>query len=296
MNMRARALLDSELDELNQSVLALSSMVDKAIGDAVDSLMDNNVAQAEAIILGDSDINRLRFHIEEKAYVILSTQQPLARDLRTVIAAIHFAVELERIGDHAAGIARIVTRIGEMGRPLVVAGMTGLDAPAEFAGEESPPAAGETSVNGETPADGQSADDGPSPADEVIAAESGLPVQESELRQDEEPAVRLKFSRLPKMTKRARDMLQRAIEAYIERDVAKANTIVKRDHKIDNQYRKFFTEAMAAMQSDHPGELPTYILWVAHNLERIGDRTTNLAERVIFMVTGQYTEVLEEYD
>jgi phosphate transport system protein len=267
MNMRARALLDSELDELNQSVLALSSMVDKAIGDAMDSLMTNDVARAEEIIAGDSEINRLRFHIEERAYVILSTQQPLARDLRSVIAAIHFAVELERIGDHAAGIARIVTRIGEMGHPLVVR-----PAAPDSTPDETPPPVDEAPANGKTP----------------VAAETPA--------DDETPGHRLKLSRLPKMTKRARDMLQRAIEAYIERDVSKANAIVKRDHKIDNQYRKFFTEAMAELQTQNVVEMPTYILWVAHNLERIGDRTTNLAERVIFMVTGQYTEVLEEYD
>jgi phosphate transport system protein len=273
VNLRARALLDSELDELNQSVLSLSSMVDKAIGDAVDSLMTNNITLAEEIIVGDTEINRLRFHIEEKAYVILSTQQPLARDLRSVIAAIHFAVELERIGDHAAGIARIVTRIGEMGRPLVVRPAGSDAAPDDEAPvSDEPMSVGEAQAAGETRAGGEAPVDG------------------------EAPALRLKLSRLPKMTKRARDMLQRATEAYIERDVSKANAIVKRDHKIDNQYRKFFTEAMAELQTQNVVEMPTYILWVAHNLERIGDRTTNLGERVIFMVTGQYTEVLEEYD
>ena len=111
MTHLGRALLDNELNDLSRSVLTLSSMVDAAIGQAVDSLMTGNVHLAETIILGDAEINRLRFQIEEKSYVILSTQQPLARDLRTVIAAIHFAIELERIGDHAAGIARIVTRM-----------------------------------------------------------------------------------------------------------------------------------------------------------------------------------------
>ncbi len=283
MNMRARALLDSELDELNQSVLALGSMVDSAIGEAVDCLMTNDIARAEAVIAGDSDINRLRFHIEEKSYVILSTQQPLARDLRTVIAAIHFAVELERIGDHAAGIARIVTRMGDMGRPLASGVMTGQEAFDALA-EEALLAEGEATEEGAAPL----------PPEAPVASQP--PAAEEPAIEPDEPRRRLKFSRLPKMTKRVRAMLQRAIEAYIERDVVKANTLIKRDSKIDNQYRKFFTEAMAEMRADHPGELPTYILWVAHNLERIGDRTTNLAERVIFMVTGQYTEVLEEYD
>jgi len=189
MTSSVRALLDNELNSLSQSVLALSSMVDTAIGQSVTALMSNDTALAEQVIAGDADINRLRFQIEEKSYVILSTQQPLARDLRTVIAAIHFAIELERIGDHAAGIARIVTRMKEMPRPVLI---------------EAPP----------EPDEAEDSADEPEPA----AAE----------------------------------------------------------------------EAEA--------EMPTYLLWIAHNLERIGDRTTNLAERVVFMVTGQYTEVLEDYE
>ena len=255
MTSPVRALLDNELTSLSQSVLSLSSMVDAAIGQSVTALMSNDIALAEQVIAGDADINRLRFQIEEKAYVILSTQQPLARDLRTVIAAIHFAIELERIGDHAAGIARIVTRMEGMPRPPIV----------------------DPTIPSESPA---------APPDETA----------DEIPEGETPTLRLKLSRLPKMTKRARDMLHRATAAYIERDVEKANAIIKRDRKLDNQYRKFFAEAMAEITSQNVPEMPTYMLWIAHNLERIGDRTTNLAERVIFMVIGQYTEVLEDYE
>ncbi len=262
MTSSVRALLDNELNTLNQSVLVLSSMVDAAIGQSVDALMGNDIILAEQVIAGDADINRLRFQIEEKAYVILSTQQPLARDLRTVIAAIHFAIELERIGDHAAGIARIVTRMEEMPRPLLI---------------EATPESGEAEENHDE-------------LDQAIAEEVDAPPE------DETHPLHLKLSRLPKMTKRARDMLGRATEAYIERDIEKANAIVKRDRKLDRHYRKFFAEAMAEMTSYGVAELPTYLLWIAHNLERIGDRTTNLAERVVFMVTGQYTEVLEDYE
>ena len=262
MTSSVRALLDNELNSLSQSVLALSSMVDAAIGESVTALMSNDIALAEQVIAGDADINRLRFQIEEKSYVILSTQQPLARDLRTVIAAIHFAIELERIGDHAAGIARIVTRMEEMPRPVLIDAAPEADEAEESAEEPEQ----DTVVEGEvTP------EDAPHP-------------------------LRLKLSRLPKMTKRARDMLRRATEAYIERDIEKANAIVKRDRKLDRHYRKFFAEAMAEMTSQGVAEMPTYLLWIAHNLERIGDRTTNLAERVVFMVTGQYTEVLEDYE
>ena len=53
---------------------------------------------------------------------------------------------------------------------------------------------------------------------------------------------------------------------------------------------------MAELSSQSVVEIPTYLLWIAHNLERIGDRTTNMAERTVFMVTAQYTEVMEEYE
>ena len=276
-----RALLDTELNEINQAILAMGSMVDGAIGNAVEALMTSNATLAEAVIAGDAEINRLRFLIEEKSYIVLATQQPMARDLRTVIAAIHFAIELERIGDHAAGIARIVTRLSGMPLPL----------PAQPPAEGDDGAAAEADDDGdgdEAPAtdDAPTTDEAPA-ADETAAAEE-TPAAES--------PKRLKLSRLPKMSKRARDMLNRAITAYMDRDAEKAMAIVKRDRKINRHYRKFFAEAMQTISTENVAELPTYLLWIAHNLERIGDRTTNLAERVVFMVTGQYTEVLEDYE
>lgn len=269
MTQLKRALLDSELDELNQSILSMGSMVDAAIGNAIESLMSVDIAQANAVIAGDAEVNRLRFHIEERAYVILATQQPMARDLRTVITSIHLAIELERIGDHAAGIARIVTRLEGMPLPPLL-----LEAQVELQSEKAAPQSEEQPDN--------EADDEP--------GVDGLMLDE------DAPPKRLKLSRIPKMAKRARNMLGQALAAYMERDAEKAMAIVKRDRKINRQYRKFFAEAMAELSSQGVVEIPTYLLWIAHNLERIGDRTTNLAERVIFMVTGQYTEVLEEYD
>lgn len=261
MTLHTRALLDSELNEINQSILAMGSMVDVAIGNAIEALMTSNGTLAHEVIAGDAEINRLRFFVEEKSYVVLATQQPMARDLRTVIAAIHFAIELERIGDHAAGIARIVTR------------MEGMPLPSE------PPPVAEAEEAGAAPDDGDNGDD-----------------SDEETPEPERPTKRMKLSRLPKMSKRARDMLNRAITAFIDRDVDKAMAIVKRDRKINRHYRKFFTEAMQVLSTENVVEMPTYLLWIAHNLERIGDRTTNLAERVVFMVTGQYTEVLEDYE
>lgn len=240
-----RSILDNELTSLHDSIIMMGSLVNAAIGNAVEALITSNIALANSVIAGDLEINKLRFKVEEDAYVLLATQQPAARDLRTVIAAIHFAIELERIGDHAAGIARLVTRL------------------------EGIP----------------------------ITNEDALPIDTDETAEtdEEDDTPKLNLSRLPKMSKRARDMLSRAIDAFVTRDVEKAYKIIKRDQKIDRHYRKFFDEAMANLSGYSIVELPTYLLWIAHDLERIGDRTTNLAERVIFMVTGQYTEVLEDF-
>ena len=269
MTQLTRALLDSELNELNQSILAMGSMVDAAIGNAIEALLAVDIAQAQAVIAGDAEVNRLRFHIEERAYIILATQQPMARDLRTVITAMHMAIELERIGDHAAGIARIVTRLEGMPLPsLLLEAQVALQ---QDQGDESSEDVLDTLLD-----------------DEVGGHEPG---QEKDVA-----PKRLKLTRLPKMAKRARDMLGRAIAAYMERDADKAMVIVKRDRKLNRQYRKFFAEAMAELSSQSVVEIPTYLLWIAHNLERIGDRTTNMAERTVFMVTAQYTEVLEEYE
>ena len=269
MTQLTRALLDSELNELNQSILAMGSMVDAAIGNAIEALLAVDIAQAQAVITGDAEVNRLRFHIEERAYIILATQQPMARDLRTVITAMHMAIELERIGDHAAGIARIVTRLEGMPLPrLLVEAQVALQ---EEQGDESSEEVMDTLL------DDEAGDHGPAQGKDVVPK-------------------RLKLTRLPKMAKRARDMLGRAIAAYMERDADKAMAIVKRDRKLNRQYRKFFAEAMAELSSQSVVEIPTYLLWIAHNLERIGDRTTNMAERTVFMVTAQYTEVLEEYE
>jgi phosphate transport system protein len=141
----------------------------------------------------------------------------MASDLRTVIAATHLAVELERIGDHAAGIARLVERLDV----------------------------------------GESFDS---------------------------------FHKLPKMAQRSREMMQTAVEAFVKRDVALARGLFQRDEKLDKHYHKVYRETISEIQVDTYIKRGTFLLWVGHNLERIGDRATNIAERVIFMMTGQFVE------
>jgi len=221
--LTTRSVLDNRLNSLNEKILQLSSLVDEAIEKAMDSLYQRDAVAAAVVVESDQIANDLRYAIEDEALQILATQQPMASDLRRVVAAIHIAVELERIGDHASGIASLVERM-------------------------------ETE-------------------DEIDS-----------------------LHKLPKMAKRARLMVQTASEAYVTNDDTLAFSMLAKDDKIDRQYRKLFQETMELMRDDNYIRRATYLLWVGHDLERIGDRATNIAERVIFMSTGKHIEVLSDHD
>ncbi|PIE79502.1 MAG: phosphate transport system regulatory protein PhoU [Chloroflexi bacterium] len=223
MELQQRAVLTQELTELHENILRMGSMVDAAIEKAMAALDNRDVIMAREVVVGDEAINQLRYRIEEDALRILATQQPIARDLRNVIASIHFAVELERIGDHAAGIARLVERL------------------------------------------------------------------------ENEDAFDTLF-KLPKMAQRARTMVQISVQAYVEENVELAHTVMSKDDKIDKQYRKLYRGALQQMQDIEYIRRATFLLWIGHNLERIGDRALNLAERVIFMATSEFVENLDDLD
>lgn len=223
MTFQSRSILDQELAKVRDNILRLTSMVDTAIDQAMIALSGRDVVLAQNVIVGDNEINHLRYTIEEECLRILATQAPTATDLRTVVAAIHVAVELERVGDYASGIARLVERM-------------------------------------------------------------------------EEEAEIDTLHKLPKMAKRARQMVQDSIQAYVDRDAEQAHALIKQDDKIDKQYNKLFRETLQEMQDDDYIRRATFLLWAGHNLERMGDRATNIAERVIFMLTGEYVEITADID
>ncbi|MGH2538399.1 MAG: phosphate signaling complex protein PhoU [Candidatus Promineifilaceae bacterium] len=212
-----RATLDKQLAQMDADIVRLASSVDQAIARAVEALTGRDTQLAQAVIDGDEEINELRFHLEEECLLILATQNPLARDLRRVLAVTHITQELERIGDHAAGIARLVKR---------------------------------------------------------LAAEAEI----------------LSLHKLPKMARRARQMIEASVQAYLEADAELAHALVRRDDKLDRQYHQLLAETLLEMREDAYLTRGTYLLWAGHNLERIGDRATNIAERVIFMTTGEFVE------
>jgi phosphate transport system protein len=110
-----------QIRSIRDDIVAMSSMIDKAIARSVDALRRQDVQLAEEVIKADCEINRVRWSIEERALLVIATQAPMAGDLRTISAVIHIATELERMGDHAAGNAKIVVETASepLLKPLV---------------------------------------------------------------------------------------------------------------------------------------------------------------------------------
>src|SRR5215471_20511852 len=107
-----RAALDQALQDLHADVLTLGSMVEKAIQRSVDALRTRDALLARKVIDDDVEIDALRYQTEERVLMTIATQQPVIRDLRTIVAVLNIISELERMGDHAEGIATISLMIG----------------------------------------------------------------------------------------------------------------------------------------------------------------------------------------
>lgn len=219
MNQTTRVAFSHDLRELQDKCLQLGSMVDRAIADSVKALQEQNVELAKQVKKGDKKINRLRWEIEDTTISLIARQAPMARDLRTIMATVHIATNLERMGDHAEGIAKLVLRTAD--EPLL------------------------------------------------------------------KPLIDI-----PRMAEITREMLREALDAFVEQDPVRARDTALRDDEVDDYYEQVYRELLTFMISD-PSTVTkaTHLLWVAHNLERIADRVTNICERTIFSVTGEFEEV-----
>jgi phosphate transport system protein len=97
---------------------------------------------------------------------------------------------------------------------------------------------------------------------------------------------------IPRMAEKARDMLHRALEAFVQRDVDQACAIPDEDDEVDALYNQVYRELLTFIMNDPTTiDQATYLLWVAHNLERAADRVINICERVVFTVTGKLVEM-----
>jgi phosphate transport system protein len=217
--VKPRETFDNELIRLRDDVLILGSMTEKAILCSIEALKRRDQEAARQIIADDLKINRKRFEIEEECIQLVATQQPMAGDLRTIVAVLHIIIDLERMADHAEGIARITLMMGD--QPLL------------------------------------------------------------------KPLIDV-----PRMADKGVEMLRRSLEAFVNRGAEAARRICDEDDEVDALYDQVYRELLTYMIAD-PTTInrATHLLWVAHNLERIADRVTNICERVVYMVTGRMEEM-----
>jgi len=119
--MEIRTTFHKKLSKIQDDVLHMGSMVEKALERAMKSLKDRDMELARQVVDDDMKINDKRYEIEDKCIQLIATQQPMASDLRTIVAVLSITSELERIGDHAEGIANIALLIGQEApvKPLI---------------------------------------------------------------------------------------------------------------------------------------------------------------------------------
>ncbi len=209
-----RTLFDNELNKIRTDLATLSNNVASATGRAVASLINRDFDEARGVKQEDKINDELRYRVEDECLTAIATQQPVARDLRELVAATFVAVELERCGDYAKGVAKAARKISR--------------------------------------------------------SDSGLgPYNLSE------------------MDRVARTMLEQSAQAFIEKDVESAQAIIETDNHVDKLYNDLVVYTTTMMSND-PGhiECGVWLMHAGHCLERIADRATNIAERVIFVETG----------
>jgi phosphate transport system protein len=111
--METRTTFHKRLREIQDDVLAMGSIVSKATLRSIDALKNRDLELAQQVVADDNKVNRKRFEIEEKCIEIIATQQPMASDLRIILAVLNIVSEVERIGDYAEGIAKIAIMTGD---------------------------------------------------------------------------------------------------------------------------------------------------------------------------------------
>jgi phosphate transport system protein len=214
-----REALDRDEGLIRDAVLRMGAIVETAIREASRALTAHDAALALEVIKGDAIINEAQRAVSRLISVTIATQQPVARDLRYLLTLDHVTYELERMGDHAASVAKAVIKLAP-----------------------EPPLKG--------------------------------------------------YIHLPEMAERAAVLVHGVLLALVESDAVQAREIAIQDDEIDRLYHATFDRVVELMRQDPANvERGTRIIIASHYLERIGDRATNIAEDVVYLVTGDVEDL-----
>lgn len=211
-----RNRFDRQLEELNDELIEMGTMIEKAIETAAKALISQDSELAKTVIEGDEHVDRQERIIENLCLKLLLQQQPVAKDLRLISSALKMITDMERIGDQAADISELTIMLSE----------------AKYI---------------------------------------------------------KKLEHIQQMAKETMVMLIESIDAFVNKDMLKAQSVIDADDKVDELFAEVKKELIKMIHEDiNCGEQASDLLMIAKYFERIGDHTTNIAEWVIFSITGEH--------
>ncbi len=206
---------DDELKQLSQMVAQMGGLAEAQLQAAIEALVARDAEQAARVVQGDVRIDQLERQIGNQTIRMLALRQPMAQDLRQVVAALKISSDIERIGDYAANVAK---------RAIALT--------------KSPPM---------RPVGG-----------------------------------------IARMGRLVQQIIKDTLDAFSDNDADKAIAAWKRDQEVDDMYNSLFRELLTYMMEDPRNIGPsTHLLFIAKNIERIGDHATNVAEIIHFLVRGE---------
>lgn len=213
-----RNAFDRQLETLHNDMIGMGNLIEQAIEQAVKALVNRDVELAQKTIAFDAVIDEQEKEIENICFKLLLHQQPVARDLRVISAALKMVTDMERIGDHAEDISEITILLS------------------------AHPYQGELDM-------------------------------------------------IRKMAKETTIMVVESIEAFVRSDEKRARTVIEHDDIVDKLFLQTKAELIRQIKEnpDH-GEQAADLLMVAKYFERIGDHATNIAEWVIYSITGNHAQ------
>jgi len=219
--MKLRERFEQDLRDLRQQVIDMAQLVYDQLVLALQGMETLEPGVTERVFAMDEKVNETRYKIEGRCFRLIATQQPTARDLRFVIAAMNIIIDLERMGDKAKDLAESFAQLQRSRK---------------------------TAHNAE----------------------------------------------LERMTKLVKLMLQSGIQAYANDDIVLAQQVIERDAELDALFAEVLEKAIenaAKSQKERKITAAFGVMRAAQNLERVGDLATNVAERIIYTVTGTIQEM-----
>ena len=210
-----RSNFDRQLSELNRSLIEMGAMCEEIIALATKALAEGDMELAKRVDTLGADIDRMERTIESMCLRLLLQQQPVARDLRQISAALKMITDMERIGDQASDIAEIIKH---------------------------------------------------------KKSRSGDRKTEADLKSMAEAAV---------------TMVTDSIDSFVKKDIELAHSVIKFDDRVDEGFVELRSELVGLIAKySADGEYCVDLLMIAKYLERIGDHATNIAEWVVYSITG----------